>query len=269
MDRIPEPSILDPARVQHDGGSQGVTDHNPTREELATDLREVCDYALQLWNELDATRHYLAESAPQNPRTVEGPPRTAARPTGPDDEDGWQRWAARYGGISTLLAGPNGDSGYGQEEAVREVRDRRLPPDTIRDEAPDPELDEATAADAPADDSPPGADTGPPGIHTAPPASGVGSAWTDAGPSVSAAAVAGAAVPGSVSVADPRAAQGVPGLDTPATPTGSTGGWDGPHDDRSRASSRLALAGVAAASLLTGRLWGRRAAHRAGGPTAS
>ncbi len=264
MDRIPEPSILDPARVQHDGGSQGVTDHNPTREELATDLREVCDYALQLWNELDATRHYLAESAPQNPRTVEGPPRTAARPTGPDDEDGWQRWAARYGSISTLLAGPNGDSGYGQEEAVRELRDRRLPPDTIRDEAPDPELDEPAAADA-------AADAGPPGIRTAVSASEGSSARPDAGPSVSAAAVADTAVPRSesVSVADPRAAEAVPGLDTPATPTGSTGGWDARHDDRTRASGRLALAGVAAASLLTGRLWGRRAAHRAGGPNAS
>lgn len=45
-----------------------------------------------------------------------------ASPRGGDDGDGWAKWADAYAAITSVLAGPHGDSGLGRQEAVREAQ---------------------------------------------------------------------------------------------------------------------------------------------------
>ncbi|MBV9821595.1 MAG: hypothetical protein JO144_05075 [Actinobacteria bacterium] len=128
MHEIPQPELLDPDRLLLDDRDNLTADEHASRAALLNKaLHDSCDYAQQLWHRLDAVRGYLLDSLPPDPRSVDGPARRSAAPSGPDDEQGWQNWSAAYAAVTSVLAGPHGDSGFGAEEAEREARDRRLP----------------------------------------------------------------------------------------------------------------------------------------------
>lgn len=125
MDEIPAPQTLDPDRLLHKRGAQFTEDDRPEAELLDKALHETCDYAQQLWDNLNAMRCYLLDSLPPDPRAP-GPHITvAASPTGPDDEEGWGHWMDAFASISSVLCGPHGDSGLGLSRARQEVQRRR------------------------------------------------------------------------------------------------------------------------------------------------
>jgi hypothetical protein len=127
MQDIPQPALLDPDRVLlEDRNDLSAEEHASRAALLDKALQESCSYAQQLWQNLDAVREYLLDSLPPNPRTAGPAPRRSASPTGPDDEEGWQRWSAAYAAVTSVLAGAHGDSGFGMDEARREARDRRV-----------------------------------------------------------------------------------------------------------------------------------------------
>lgn len=123
---IPEPRLLHPDELDLPPDDQD----SYSRAELAVvreSLEKLAEYARTMWLDLDAVRRYLLQSLPPDPRTP-GPVVVSASPTGPDDEDGWERWAAAYAEVTSVLAGPHGDSGFGRGEARREAQIRRSAP---------------------------------------------------------------------------------------------------------------------------------------------
>ena len=117
---IPLPSALDPQRGHLLSSVAGGSDEDRT-DLLQKSLGEASEYGQQLWHTLDDIRHYLLDTAPTDGRT-------AARPTGPDDEAGWLAWQQAFGAVTSALAGPRGDSGFGEQEAAREALARRSAP---------------------------------------------------------------------------------------------------------------------------------------------
>lgn len=132
MDEIPMPNVLDPDRmVSNSRDDMSVHDKAGLSEDLEQALHQSCQYGQQLWRDLDAVRGYLLDSLPPVPGEISGTGRldaTSAAPTGPEDEDGWQNWIAAYAAVTSALAGPHGDSGYGMSEARREAQQRRAAP---------------------------------------------------------------------------------------------------------------------------------------------
>jgi hypothetical protein len=149
MDRFTQPHVLDPNRLLINDLNEFTADHEAMSTALKAALDETCEYAQQLWEELDAVRHYLIDAAPQDPRISDGPVRSCATPSGPDDDEGWTKWSSAYARVTTLLAGPNGDSGYGEQEAAREQRDRRLAATAERDQPDDEHAPAQTTPDVP------------------------------------------------------------------------------------------------------------------------
>jgi hypothetical protein len=128
MYEIAKPGLLDPDRPLHDLGPRLTLDDRPDTELLAGALRESCEYAGQLWENLNAMRQYLLDSLPPDPRQP-GPHTTAgASPTGPDDDTGWNDWVAAFAAITSALCGPHGDSGFGLSRAKEEAQLRRSAP---------------------------------------------------------------------------------------------------------------------------------------------
>lgn len=130
MHPIPSPQILDPDRplANDRGGFSTADDDNSRAELLDTALRATCAYAKQLWENLDAVRTYLLDSLPPDPRSPGPHPHACASPTGPDDEQGWQNWIAAYASVTSVLCGPQGDSGFGLHEARNAAEERRTAP---------------------------------------------------------------------------------------------------------------------------------------------
>jgi hypothetical protein len=127
MQEIPRPALLDPDRLLLDDRNDlSAEEHANRAASLDKALHETCSYAQQLWQDLDALRSYLLENLPPGTGTAGDGQRRSAAPTGPDDEEGWERWAAAYAAVTSVLAGPHGDSGFGMDEARREARDRRV-----------------------------------------------------------------------------------------------------------------------------------------------
>jgi hypothetical protein len=125
METIPKPELLNPGRVDRDDREDMTSeDHRSRWQLLAKALDESCDYGQQLWDALANARAYLVRSLP-TPVGTSGPHRDLTAPTGPDDEAGWQDWKAVYAGVTSVLAGAHGDSGYGQIEADQEAQARR------------------------------------------------------------------------------------------------------------------------------------------------
>lgn len=136
MQPIPEPELLDPDRaLTNERDDMTVEDHRNRAELLADALRESCSYARQVWKQLDDVRGYLVASLPDSPEQP-GPRREHTAPTGPDDEEGWQRWMDTYAAVTATLAGPRGDSGFGADEARMEARARRVAPVPVRPTPP-------------------------------------------------------------------------------------------------------------------------------------
>ncbi len=129
MQEIPKPELLDPDRVDRDDREDMTTeDHRSQKQLIAKALVESCGYADQLWEQLNHVRGYLLASLPPDPR-LPGPKTTAsASPTGPDDEEGWQRWMATFADTTSVLCGAHGDSGYGLSTAKEEAQLRRTAP---------------------------------------------------------------------------------------------------------------------------------------------
>jgi hypothetical protein len=142
MHPIPKPQVLDPDRPLRHRGTEFTEDDRPEAELLAKALHEACEYADQLWDDLNAMRQYLLDSLPPDPRAP-GPHTTAsASPTGPNDEQGWQNWINAFAAIASVLCGPHGDSGFGLSRAREEAQIRRTAP-VLNIRAAHPDLDSA------------------------------------------------------------------------------------------------------------------------------
>lgn len=129
MDEIPMPELLDPSRMLiNDRGNMNAAGHAQRAELLDRGLHESCEYAQELWQALDRVRHYLHDSLPPDPRAPSPRPRQGASPTGPDDDTGWKAWMEMFAMTNSVLTGPQGDSGYGLNEARREAQLRRTAP---------------------------------------------------------------------------------------------------------------------------------------------
>lgn len=125
MESIPKPELLNPDRVDRDDREDMTPeDHRGRWQLLAKALEESCDYGQQLWDALASARAYLIRSLP-TPVGTSGPHRELTAPTGPDDDAGWRDWSETYAGVTSVLAGAHGDSGYGQIEADQEAQARR------------------------------------------------------------------------------------------------------------------------------------------------
>jgi hypothetical protein len=125
---IHEPELLDPTRMLTDDRDDlSVTEHRNRSKLLAEALEDSCRYAQQLWHELDDVRGYLVRCLPDDPQRPDAQ-RGATAPTGPDDEQGWNDWMGTYASVTSVLAGPHGDSGFGADEARREAYARRVAP---------------------------------------------------------------------------------------------------------------------------------------------
>jgi hypothetical protein len=151
MQAIPKPRLLDPNRPLSDA-RDAITNHEdePPAELLKEALRDTCAYAQQLWENLDAARQYLMTSLPADPRSPGPHPSASASPTGPDDEQGWQNWIAAYASVSSVLCGPQGDSGYGLGEA-RQAADQRRTAPVLRLYADHPNLHDQAGSEPAAD----------------------------------------------------------------------------------------------------------------------
>lgn len=124
---IPQPQLLDPHRVIDERRDEFTADdHKQRADKLEHALQESCEYAQQLWEALDNVRAYLLDALPPDPRAPgDHHASGGAHPTGPDDEDGWQRWGAAYSATTSVLCGPHGDSGFGVSEATEAMQSRR------------------------------------------------------------------------------------------------------------------------------------------------
>lgn len=123
MEDVPRPDLLNPDRVLTDEREEmTLEEHRDRARELDGALHDSCAYAQQLWERLDAVRHYLVDMLPPQPR--EGETLGGARPTGPDDAQGWWDWRNAYAGVTSVLAGPREDSGFGADEAEQIARSR-------------------------------------------------------------------------------------------------------------------------------------------------
>ncbi len=130
MYEIPKPELLDPNRADFDD-REGMTDHDHRTQAqlLAKALTESCEYADQLWEQVNALRGYLLESLPPDPRSARPHDPTCASPTGPDDEAGWTAWVNAFATTTSVLCGAHGDSGFGLSRAREEARLRRSAPE--------------------------------------------------------------------------------------------------------------------------------------------
>jgi hypothetical protein len=159
---IPRPELLDADRVTSaDRDDMTLLEHRTRAQQLDEALRASCAYATQLWQHLDAVRGYLYESLPSDPRAPGPNPHIGASPTGPDDDEGWQRWIDTYATVTSILCGAHGDSGFGLDEARHAARDRREAPNlTVLARAHGPaETTEVSDAGAPPPGTAPAADT--------------------------------------------------------------------------------------------------------------
>ena len=152
---IPTPHVLNPDRLlANDRGGFGTADDHKSRADLLDKaLQDSCAYAQQLWDNLDAVRHYLMDSLPPDPRSPGPHPSPSAAPTGPDDEQGWENWIAAYASVTSVLCGPHGDSGLGLHEARGAAQERRTAP-VLNLHSRRPELRQADAASAPEPEAP-------------------------------------------------------------------------------------------------------------------
>lgn len=129
MHPIPRPDVFDPDRAMSDEREDmTINEHRARAAEAIEALKDVREYGVMLWEHLDLARRYLYESLPSDPRSPGTAPRLSAAPTGPHDEQGWSRWMAAYSQVTSALAGPHGDSGFGLSEAKSEAQRRRSAP---------------------------------------------------------------------------------------------------------------------------------------------
>jgi hypothetical protein len=122
---IPMPSLLSdaaPAFRNHDpqtSGEAGPIYSEAERAAAKADVDEpIADYARQLWHTLKATVRYLRDDVA---RGGSGP-LLAERASMLKTDEQWQAWATICGSALSMLAGPAGDQGYGEQEARLEYQ---------------------------------------------------------------------------------------------------------------------------------------------------
>lgn len=119
------PEVLDPDRMHPSDADPATRDDAGRVATLDSELRRTCEYARNLWEQLQNVREYLVASLPDGPDADGARTRTSAAPTGTADDEGWHRWTATYAAVTTALAGPQGDSGFGAQEAQVIAQHRR------------------------------------------------------------------------------------------------------------------------------------------------
>src|SRR4051812_13602926 len=103
MQPIREPEVLYADRaLTDDRDDLTVAEHRDRANLLADALRDSCNYAQQLWRELDEVRGYLLRCLPDDPQRPDAR-RHATAPTGPDDEAGWAEWISTYASVTSVL----------------------------------------------------------------------------------------------------------------------------------------------------------------------
>ena len=110
----PEPAYLASRDPQRSGEDTGPVDEPRKGDEDY----EVRVYAQQLWTALDGMARYLLE---QVARGGSGPVLAGHRSLLSSDEQ-WQQWRLIYAGVLSVLAGPHGDQGYGEQAARLEYQ---------------------------------------------------------------------------------------------------------------------------------------------------
>lgn len=111
MESIPRPGVLEPEnpdRVLTTSRERDVDAWGRVSEPM----RELGLYANQLWEVLQSVRDYLYELAGES-----------GKPSPLHGGHDWEAWAETWARITSALAGPSGDSGYGVSEA-REIAQR-------------------------------------------------------------------------------------------------------------------------------------------------
>jgi hypothetical protein len=161
MHQMRQPELLDADRLKSDDrDNMTMMEHRDRARQLDDALHASCEYGVELWKHLDAVRSYLYTSLPSDPRAPGPHPRASAAPTGPDDEAGWENWIATYAAVTSILAGPHGDSGLGLSEAKQAAQTRRSAPtlkllaETGYAAPSDGEIDEAPVPPPGSPDSP-------------------------------------------------------------------------------------------------------------------
>jgi hypothetical protein len=117
IEEIPMPAILDPYEVvlvRADNERRSVKGQRGAHR-----VEELCEYGAQLWHEVDALRHYLLQSLPEE---AGGARASGNVPADMHDDAAWSNWINAYAHATAVLAGPNGDMGYGLEEARRQAQ---------------------------------------------------------------------------------------------------------------------------------------------------
>jgi hypothetical protein len=119
--QIPMPGLLsdsngsasdrDPATSHEHAPIEG----RPTRDPSDVELDEpLAQYARRLWTELDRVSRYLRDQVAGG---GDGPLLANATPLLITEEQ-WAKWREVYGSALSALAGPAGDHGYGEQEAL-------------------------------------------------------------------------------------------------------------------------------------------------------
>jgi hypothetical protein len=118
---IPMPLLISDARsAASDADPATSHEHGPIADRPVRDPSDagiddpVTVYARRLWTELDAIGQYLRE----------GIARGGTEHSLLTTDDAWAQWQERYAAVLSILAGPAGDQGYGQQEAQLEHQNR-------------------------------------------------------------------------------------------------------------------------------------------------
>jgi hypothetical protein len=110
MQSIPRPGLL-----ERENPEQVLTSRERDVDawgRIAEPMREIAQYANQLWEVVQGVREYLYELAGEG-----------GKPSPLRDASDWEDWAETWARVTSALAGPAGDSGYGVGEA-REIAQR-------------------------------------------------------------------------------------------------------------------------------------------------
>jgi hypothetical protein len=126
---IPMPTVLTnsrPAFSNHDPQTSGDAGPTYSDAELAAAKPDIdssiTEYARELWRALDEVGQYLREELAHG---GSGPVRANRRSVLTTDEQ-WREWCDVYAGVLSVLAGPAGDEGYGEQEARLEYQNRKI-----------------------------------------------------------------------------------------------------------------------------------------------
>jgi hypothetical protein len=125
--QIPMPSVLADTRGGDTGnrdpersGDAGPIHHEVSVPTAGDADHAVSDYARTLWITLDEVARYLRDDLAHGGGTQPSADRSSPLRT----DEQWESWRATYASVLSVLAGPAGDEGYGEQEAQVEYQNR-------------------------------------------------------------------------------------------------------------------------------------------------